>query len=192
MTRLKPIAPEEIPYSGRIFQIVHQQMGDGQSVKTFEIARRAPGVRLIIVRDGQILLTREFRYELGRYDYRLPGGKVFDRLGDYQDALNGNVDMTHEAAQAATREAQEEVGIAVKNLTPWAMSSCGATVQWDLFFFVARDFNVLDHVDHESGEDLTHEWVDFNTARAMALDGRMDEERAAIQVLKFIEKETTS
>jgi ADP-ribose pyrophosphatase len=190
MTRLKPIAPEEIPFSGKMFQIVHQKMGDGQGVKTFEIARRAPGTRVIIVRDGAVLLTREFRYELDRYDYRLPGGKVFDRLVDYQSALDRNADIVAEAQAAATREAREEVGIDVKSLELMGVSTCGATVKWDLFFFVARDFAQLNTVDHESGEDLTHDWYDFKTVQAMCLDGRIDEERSAIQLLKFIAKET--
>ncbi len=43
----------------------------------FETAVRSPGVRLIIVKDNQMLITKEFRGELDDYDYRLPGGKVF-------------------------------------------------------------------------------------------------------------------
>jgi len=58
-------------------------MKGGDKEVVFETARRAPGVRLIIVRDGQMLITREFRNELDDYDYRLPGGKVFDTLDEY-------------------------------------------------------------------------------------------------------------
>ena len=46
-----------------------------------KMVRRPPGVRALILNknDNQkILLSKEFRYELDKWDYRLPGGKVFD------------------------------------------------------------------------------------------------------------------
>jgi 8-oxo-dGTP pyrophosphatase MutT (NUDIX family) len=172
-----------------MFQIVHQQMSDGKTVKTFEIARRAPGTRIIFARGRDFLLTREFRYELDRYDYRLPGGKVFDRLSDYQAALAEGVDIVDAAREAAMREAREEVGLEPIELQPWAVSACGATVKWDLYFFVCRAFNQLGGVHHESGEDLSHDWYSFDEVRAMCLDGRIDEERSAIQLLKVMAKE---
>jgi len=36
---------------------------------------------------AKILLSREYRSELDRYDYRLPGGKVFDTLAEYHDNI---------------------------------------------------------------------------------------------------------
>jgi len=190
MSILRPTSTQNIMYAGKMFQIVHQEMSDGQDTKTFEMARRAPGTRIIFVRNQKILLTREFRYELDRYDYRLPGGKVFDRLGDYQAALDKGTDMVVEAKTAACREAIEEVGMAVQDMEIIGISTCGATVQWDLYFFVARNFADQGTVHHESGEDLTHDWYEFNTVKDMCLDGRVNEERSAIQILKFIKKET--
>lgn len=189
MSILKPTSTQNIMYAGKMFQIVHQEMSDGQDTKIFEMARRVPGTRILFIRDQKILLTREFRYELDRYDYRLPGGKVFDRLEDYQAALDKGVDMTTEAKTAASREAIEEVGIAVRNMELISISTCGATVQWDLYFFVAQDFADQGTVHHESGEDLTHDWYDFEAVKDMCLDGRVNEERSAIQILKFIKRE---
>lgn len=192
MTILKPTSKRNIMYAGKMFQIVHQEMSDGQDTKTFEVARRAPGTRIIFVQGQKILLTREFRYELNRYDYRLPGGKVFDRLGDYQAALDRGADMVVEAKAAAGREAKEEVGMTVQDMELISVSTCGATVQWDLYFFVARNFSDQSDVQHESGEDLTHDWYEFDVVKDMCLDGRIDEERSAIQILKFIKKEEKS
>lgn len=40
------------------------------------MVRRPPGIRALIVNEeNQILLSKEFRYELNDWDYRLPGGK---------------------------------------------------------------------------------------------------------------------
>lgn len=73
---------EDIVAKGRIFELVQTVQPDG---RVFEVARRAPGVRVIIANKAkeQILLTKEFRQELSDWDYRLPGGKVYDTLDDY-------------------------------------------------------------------------------------------------------------
>jgi hypothetical protein len=46
-------------------------------------------VRIIIQNEEKkILLTKEFRYELDAYDWRLPGGKVVDTLDEYLSILD--------------------------------------------------------------------------------------------------------
>jgi len=62
-------------------------MGPDSKTWTLEFARRSPGTRLIIEKGDKIILSREFRHELGSYDYRLPGGKVYDSLDEYNKAL---------------------------------------------------------------------------------------------------------
>lgn len=71
---------EKIIAEGNMFEIVHQDfdLGSGK-IKTFEFARRSPGTRAIVKNAvGEILMTREYRLETQGFDYRLPGGKVFD------------------------------------------------------------------------------------------------------------------
>ncbi len=82
---LKKDGPEKVVYKGRILEIVEQPMRLGDKKMTFEMARRAPGVRLIIADTSRqkILLTKEYRYEFEDYDYRLPGGKVVDTLEEF-------------------------------------------------------------------------------------------------------------
>jgi hypothetical protein len=74
---------ENIVAKGKIFELVQLEQPDG---RIFEVARRTPGVRLIIpdYATEKILLTKEFRRELNDFDYRLPGGKVFDTLDEFE------------------------------------------------------------------------------------------------------------
>lgn len=63
---------ENILGSGRIVELIEYEVDLGNKKKMFELARRAPGVRMIFERKDKILLTREFRGENDGYDYRLP------------------------------------------------------------------------------------------------------------------------
>ncbi len=153
----------------------------------FEKARRAPGVRLIIPSEGKILLSKEERHETGGYDYRLPGGKVIDKLADYNAALASGVDMQEAAKEAAVREAREEMGLLVNasDLSFFHKSVCGTTVEWDLYYFVVAA-HIKTEQEREDGEDITALAFDRETAKTMCLDGSMSEERSALVLLKYL------
>lgn len=68
--------------TGRIIELYEKEFDFDGNMRLFEYARRPPGVRLLFERDGKILLTKEYRDEHANFDYRLPGGKVFDRITD--------------------------------------------------------------------------------------------------------------
>jgi ADP-ribose pyrophosphatase len=176
---------EKIVYQGRIIEVVEKEVEQNGRNKTFEFARRSPGVRLIIQKDQQVLLTREYRHELGSYDYRLPGGKVYDSLGEYNDALDAGVDIQEVAKQAAIKEAREETGIRITDLSFVHRSICGATVVWDLFYFFAESFEIQQQ-ELEDGEDITFGFFNFDKAREMCLDGSFSEERSALVLLKHL------
>ena len=60
MSKLQKDGPEEIAYKGKIIEVVRQSMRAGDKRIFFEIARRSPGVRLLIIKDNKMLITREF------------------------------------------------------------------------------------------------------------------------------------
>jgi len=131
-----PIGDESITYSGRMIEVVIQQMRVGSGEIVYEKARRSPGTRLLITSpDHNILLTREYRDEVRGWDYRLPGGKVFDSLEEYSEAVKSGVDLLEKSKQAAQKEALEEVGATVEDINYLYTSRCGATVEWDLHYF---------------------------------------------------------
>lgn len=72
-------------YNNGIFEFlnIEEEFTIDNDIKTIKrkLVRRPPGVRAIIINENnQILLSKEFRYELNTFDYRLPGGKVFDSI----------------------------------------------------------------------------------------------------------------
>ena len=143
--------------TGRIIELYEKEWEIDGKIKLFENARRPPGVRLIFERDNKILLTREFRGEHDGYDYRLPGGKVFDTIEEYR-SFDG--DILDAARDAALIESKEECGIIVtrEHLELLKVSHCGATMEWDLYYFIVRDFELTHEQDLGEGESITYDW----------------------------------
>ena len=181
-----PSGPEKITYRGRMLEIVEQPMKIGEKEVVFESARRAPGVRLIVpLPENKILLTREYRTYLNSYDFRLPGGKVIDSLDEYNTFLESKADIVEKAREAAIKEAREEVGILVSDLELFAVSKCGGSLEWDLYYFVVKSFREsVQELEH--GEDITLAPTSRHEVRAMCLDGRIQEDRSALMLLRFL------
>jgi hypothetical protein len=183
---------EKIAYQGRMFEVVNFDVEhEPGKVETFEKARRAPGTRLIIPTAKGLLLTKEFRHELNATDFRLPGGKVFDSWDEYHDFLAGNKDILIPAIAKAKAEAKEEAGIETDDVTHVHTSRLGATVEWDLYYFVVGEHNRGEQ-DLGLGEKIDVVEVTRDEAEAMCLDGRISEERSALVLLRFLKDELSN
>jgi len=184
MDKLQKDGPEEITYKGKIFEVVKQPMRAGDKKVVFEIARRSPGTRLIIVKDNKLLITREFRTELNDYDYRLPGGKVFDTLDEYNNHLSENI--LPFAIVAAKRECMEEAGLIAKNIKHFTTAKSGATVVWDLIYFIIDDFEEnKDGQILEAGEVIETQWKTFDEIKILCKNGNVSEDRTLGVLFKF-------
>ncbi len=145
----------EVVYRGKMFEIV---TWEGKPGVRFEAAVRAPGVRLLIEteKDGikALLMTRELRREAGGHDFRLPGGKVFDSLGDLDRHRETGEDIIPIAIAAAKREGKEEAGVLSGEYTLLEISKAGASVEWDLYYFKVKNAEIGEQEleDHEKGD----------------------------------------
>jgi len=176
---------EKITHKGKLIEVVQEEVKQNGKIKTFEFARRSPGVRLIIPQDDNIFLTKEFRREIKDYDYRLPGGKVYDSLDEYNNSLKSGADIIEVAKKAAIKEAYEEVGIEVSDISFMYKSICGATVVWDLFYFLVKNFTKTNqHL--EEGEDIQVETFSLEEVKKMCFDGKIREERSALILLRYL------
>lgn len=177
---------EEIDYRGKIFAIVKLKQPNGE---VWEIARRTPGVRMIIKnKDGSYLLSNEFRHEHDSHVFRLPGGKMFDELDEYLKFRESasKEDLMRRAEQDALREAKEELGIEnVRSIRFIEKASIGSTVEWDLYVFEISDFEV--------GEQKTHglEQIEpINLTKEQILEaienGDFNEDRIVPVLLRYL------
>ena len=184
----EPAGPEKIIFQGKTIEVVEQPMQAGEKSFRLEFARRSPGSRLIVpTPDGNILLTKEYRAELKEYDFRLPGGKVIDTLSEYNAFLARGTDIKTEAKEAAVREAKEELGIIAKDIEFFALSRCGMTIEWDLYYFVVKAYEQSSQ-ELGDGEDITVIPTPVEEVKKMCLNGRMQEERSALILLRYLSK----
>lgn len=175
---------ETVKYSGRLIQLVHLKNGK----RTFEIARRGPGVRILFHNDSHVLLTLERRREVGGFDVRVPGGKVFNRLDPWLRARDIDGEVEREALRAATEESEQEVGLRPIALHFMGKQVCGATMEWDLYCYSCTEWEDLGTQNLEPGEDISVRWHTWSDAIEAALDGSMSESRSAVMVTRLAYK----
>jgi 8-oxo-dGTP pyrophosphatase MutT (NUDIX family) len=179
---------EKIVYQGKIIEVIEETVNSNGKELHLEKARRAPGVRLIIeTPEGNFLLNKEKRHELEGTDFRLPGGKVFDRLKDYNDFLKTGGDIIIKAKEAAELEALQEVGIQPVELEYLYTSHCGATIDWDLIYFVVKKYEKREQ-QLEEHEDIETVEVTREELKELALSGKMQEDRSVGMILKYLNK----
>ena len=182
---MAPQKKENILFEGRTFQIVDKHFIFGNKSKSIEIARRSPGVRLIIFKGSKILLTKEFRRELNGYDYRLPGGKVFDSLAEYKKAVKEGKDMLKCAVEAAKIECLEETGLIARKIKHFKTSKAGQTIEWDMFYFLVEDFEESKKGQQLGfGEEIYPEWKTFGEAKELCKN-KFNEDRSLGILFRF-------
>jgi ADP-ribose pyrophosphatase len=179
---------ENIIAKGKLFELVQEIQPDG---RVFEVARRAPGVRLIIHNDEtkSILLTKEFRRELNSWDYRLPGGKVFDSLDEYEIFRSKGGPVESAAEKKVIEEGLQETGLVIREPVLFRKSTLGATVQWDLYVYEVTKWQTSQTGQQlEVGEQIeAGEWFSYDIVKRMILTGEMQEDRIALCLLQWIE-----
>lgn len=160
-----------VVYSGKWFTVEQEPMtlANGSTILA-EWVSRTDGVRIVARReDGAVLLNNEYRHEICRRDFRLPGGKI----------ENGCTQV-----EAAARELHEETGFRASTWKPLCATQPFTMVRYSLHYFEARDLT-FDPVDHDEGEDIEVCWFSLDEVTEMALDGRIGEDLSALQILRL-------
>lgn len=183
----------EEQYRGQLFQITSlvKEMPNGAK-RVFEWAERPPGVRVLASDAGRILLTREWRDETQSWDYRLPGGKVFDSLEDYLECSAKERGRIGDYAQAAAqREFKEETCIdkAREDFRLIYLSRCGSTVVWDLYYYVVQlgeKDSLVSMIHTHEGERIRPVFCTREEAVNFCLEGKVQEDRTAAVLLRHL------
>ena len=188
-----PNGDPEIEYEARIGAIVKfpvlEDRGEGY-VKPLDFEKyvRAPGSRIIAIRDNSIYMQKEMRTEAGyKYDWRLPGGKIIDSFSEFKQYLNKEL-PDNLVIEAARKELREEASFDAKSMKIFAKKVCGTTVEWDLYYLVAEDLDEvsLDYA-HDEGEEFEQsKWIPFSEIKIMCEKGEIGEGRTVAALVQFL------
>ena len=178
------VVSKKVVHEGKVIRVVESTMSDG---RIFEKALRSPGTRVIVydLEKDKCLLSKEYRDEIKDYDYRLPGGKVRDRLKDW-DLIKDDPNLIGHIKEAAKKEAREESAIDPQEIELFTTSTSGGpTVEWTLFYLVTNKFSDLGKQSLEVGEKIDRLWVSSKEAIDICLSGKMREGRSSAALLQY-------
>jgi len=163
---------------------------DSKGIYTIEIITRPPGVRLLIVNNNKILLTKEYRFEIDGWDYRLPGGRVYDTIKPYLKNKDKNKLLLNDVHKAVINEAEEEAGIKPIIYELLHIDKLGASIFWDLYYFKVSKFEITGKKESNNvldvGEIIYPEWFSYDEVFDMCLNNNIHESRTVGFLLKYI------
>ncbi len=161
--------------------------GHGYVKKEFEKFSRPPGTRIIAVRDNKIFLQQEARLEVDGFDWRLPGGKVFDTFADFKPYLAKPIPENIIIA-AGQKELGEEAGLVAAKVRVVSKKVCGATVDWDLYYLEAATISeAAASRTHHEGEQIDKSgWFTFDQVKKMCEKGEIGEGRTAAALIEYM------
>ena len=134
-------------FTGEIFEVYQwpQKMFDG-SVATFEMLKRPNTLQIIPTLGNKIILAKE-EQPTKSMDFTLLGG----RQEPNEDPIRG-----------AKRELLEESGLSSENWENYGVFSPIHKMEWDIYYFVARDCQKIAQQKLDGGEKIELIEVNFN------------------------------
>ena len=124
--------------------------------------------------------------ELGGWDYRIPGGRVFNKLKKYLHFVDSD-DMNKKIEEAVKNEAREEIGVIVNEMKHYHTSNAGSSIVWDLYYYIIEKFTYSKGgQDLENTEIIEPVWLTFDEILNLFTQGMIKEDRSAAVLIRYI------
>ena len=162
------------------YKVSHKLFSGAQSpIIKREIFERGDAVVLIPYDPDKdaVVMIEQFR----------PGAMRFGGTPWLLEFVAGMFSENESPQDVAVREAKEEVAILVKEKSFLHKSIAGASIVWDLFYYLVTSFEeIADGQQTESGEIIYPEWKSFDEVLSMCLNGSIQEDRSVAVILKYL------
>ena len=164
------ISTESI-YDGVVVKLRRDKVVTARGVETYrEIISHCGGACVLAVRDGKILLEKQFRYAYGKEIYEIPAGKR---------------DSGEDFEVTAKRELEEETGLIPLNLRKITeFYPTPAYTDEVIGVFYADEFKD-GQLHFDDTEDLTSEWVEIEKVYKMMEEGEIVDAKTLIALLWY-------
>lgn len=163
----------EIKYKGKILTLTVDdiELPDGnKSVR--ECVRHSGGAAVLLVKDGGVLLVKQFRYLYGKTIYEIPAGK----LNAGEDPLT-----------AAARELEEETGYRAKLVKLLDLYPSPGYTDEIIHIYFATEYEFVGQKLDE-GEFLNCEFIPLEKVLSLIDGGEICDAKTVTAILKFINK----
>ncbi len=158
-------------YQGRVVDVGTERLrfSDGREENLDMIHH--PGAAAIVAVDdaGQTCLVRQYRHGVREYLWEIPAGKL---------------DAQEPPSLCAMRELKEETGVQARDWTPLGVYVPAPGILTEkVHLFLARGLE-KGEAQPETDEDLEIWWLPLSQALEMVCDGRCDDGKTALGVLR--------
>lgn len=158
-------------YKGKIIdlELSEVRLPNGRTARR-EAVRHPGGAAVLLVKDGMILMERQFRFPYGKIIWEIPAGK-----------LNSGEDP----CSAALRELEEETGWRAKKLERLAeiYPSPGYTDEIIYIFFATEAEFSRQHPDDD--EFVNCRFIDIDECIAMCENGEISDAKTLVALYKY-------
>lgn len=169
--RLKPLSlsSEREIFRNRFIRLYSVIANFKDFTREYFVTDKGLRVGTLLLRDGDIFLVRQYRFLINGMSWEIPGGGVEDGES-FEDA--------------ARRECREEASVECGNLREVFSYQQGIDVtKSPAHIFECSEFDILPHA--ENVETDTRQWVPFESAIEMALNGEIQDSFTMMAILSY-------
>ena len=160
---------ERILFNGKILNLRRDEvvLPNGKTAER-EVVEHSGGSAILCVKDGKVLLVKQFRYAFNEELYEIPAGKL--NAGESPD-------------ETAIRELEEEGGIKAEKVVKLfdVYASPGYTNEIIRIYKAEGLTKTKPHLDED--EFLSCSWVSLETAKEMINSGEIKDAKTIIALL---------
>lgn len=161
----------ETKYLGRIItlNVDSVELPDG-SLSEREIIHHSGGAAVLLIKDGAVLLVKQFRYAYGKVIYEIPAGK----LNKGEDSLI-----------AAARELEEETGYRAKLVRMFDLYPSPGYTDEVIYVYFAESYEFTAQ-KLDDGEFLNCEFITFDKVLQMIESGEICDAKTVSAIYRYI------
>jgi len=168
---LPNIVPGELVYQDKAHKIYRVNANFGSYSKEYFVTNYGKRAAVILVRNDEILLVRQYRLLINRLSWEIPGGKVND--GEPPDS-------------AAIRECYEETGILCKEVKPLLFFHLGLDITDNpTYLFFSENYSICGKTKLDQHEVVDIEWISLERCLEMVFRQEILDTLSILSILAY-------
>ena len=160
-----------LEYQNKYFHVYSQEVDFGSFTKKYYVAHYGSKACLLLINQGSILLTQQYRFLIDRPIWEIPGGKI---------------EEGEDGAGSAVRETEEETGIRGLNVKPLIKYPQGLDcVHSGAQIFYTTEFKEVKEFTADPAEVESIKWFSLEDCLGMIRSGEIADHTSIIGLLYY-------